>query len=164
MRYRGIPSPGTGHRLPTCVSWLGLVLLLLFHSTGCNTLPVGEDGLGRVPVADSLLILPDTSAGVARYAVLGDADTMLLGQDDNYVSRVLINFTLPDSALDSITRAELILHPADSTRMRFVCHPCSVEWSAGAATWRVADSATQWLNPGGDYLSLIHISEPTRPY
>lgn len=127
--------------------------LLLVLVAACNTLPVGEDGIGRIPRTDSLIILPDSGTGIARHAVLGAADTMILGRDGNYVSRVLISFALPDSALDSITRAELILHPADSTRMRFVCHPCSVEWSAGAATWRVADSATQWLNPGGDYYS-----------
>jgi len=135
--------------------------VLLFLVIGCNTLPVGEDGLGRVPGADSLTFIPDSSAGLARYAVLGAADTMLLGRDDGYVSRVLINFELPDSALDSITRVQLILYPTDSTRMEFVCYPCTVGWDAGAATWRVADSSTHWLNPGGDFDSTTTVCRDT---
>ncbi|MFO7638542.1 MAG: DNRLRE domain-containing protein [bacterium] len=123
-------------------------------ATGCNTLPIGEDGLGRIPATDSIRLSADSSAGIAGYAVLGDADTMFLGGNSQYLSRVLIKFTLPDSALDSLVRAQLVLHPVDSARMAFVCHPCSVDWRANAATWRVADSATQWLNPGGDYFAV----------
>jgi hypothetical protein len=131
-----------------------LLALLALLAAGCNTLPVGEGGLGRIPATDSVIITPDSTAGFARYTPLGSADTMLLGRDGQYVSRVLVKFGLPDTALDSITRVELVLYPTDSTRMAFVCHPCSVDWRADAATWRVADSSTHWLRPGGDYRAL----------
>ncbi|MFO7675589.1 MAG: hypothetical protein R6X12_04680 [bacterium] len=131
---------------------LALALLML-AATGCNTLPVGEDGLGRIPSTDSLVVALDSSAGFIRYTPLGAADTMLLGRDDQYVSRALIKFALPDTSFDSLTQAQLILYPTDSTRMAFVAHPCSVDWRADAATWRIADSSTHWLNPGGDYLT-----------
>ncbi len=130
-----------------------LLAAVALLALGCNTLPIGEDGLGRLPAADSLIVLPDSSASYGKYVPLGAADTMYLGRDDQYESRVLIKFALPDSALDSISSVQLILHPADSTPMSFVCHPCSVDWHADAATWRLADSGTHWISKGGDYRS-----------
>ena len=59
-----------------------LLATVALLALGCNTLPIGEDGLGRLPAADSLVILPDSSAGYGKYVPLGAADTMYLGRDD----------------------------------------------------------------------------------
>ncbi len=126
---------------------LALAVLLL----ACNTLPVGYDELGRYADADSLNAAPETTASYGKYIATGSAETMLLGRDDEYESRLIIDFGLADSALDSISSMQLILHPADSTEMRFVCRPCSIPWNSAAVTWQMADSVTHWLNPGGDY-------------
>ncbi len=126
---------------------IALVMLFL----GCNTLPVGYDQLQRIPADSSLTLGPDTLASYAKYIPLGAADIMSLGQDSAYESRIIINFTLADSSLDSVKSAKLILHPADSTPMSFVCRPCSVAWNSNAVSWKMADSVTHWLNPGGDY-------------
>jgi len=76
---------------------------------------------------------------------------MYLGRDDFYQSRMLLRFPLNDSALDTTTAVQLILHRADSAAMSFVCRPCSTDWNTDAVTWRLADSVTHWFTPGGDY-------------
>lgn len=128
-----------------------VLLLLLWWFTACNTLPVGADQLDRIPRSDSLTLLPDTQASYARYVPLGAAGTMYLGQDAQYQSRLLIRFALPDTAFDSALSAQLILHRADSNVISFIVRPCSTIWNAAGASWRMADSVTHWLRPGGDY-------------
>ncbi len=129
-----------------------LTLVLVFLA--CNTLPVGFDQLERIPEADSLVLAPDTLAGYAKYVPLAPADIMYLGQDHAYESRVIIDFPIPDSALETVTSVQLVLHPADSARMGFVCRPCSVDWNSNAVTWKMADSVTHWFSPGGDYYHI----------
>lgn len=131
-----------------------LTAFLLLGLVACNTLPVGSGQLRGVPAVDSLTLEPDTVDGFSKYVPLGSADTMFLGQDEQYQSRILVKFWTdprPDSALDSVTSARLVLFPADSTPMSFVCRPCSVNWFADAVSWRQAESTIQWLRPGGDY-------------
>jgi len=132
---------------------LPLVVLLL----GCNTLPVGSDQLRGVPAVDSLNLEPDTTAGYAKYVPLASADTLFLGKDDQYESRVLMKFWTedrPDSALEDVTSAQIVIHPGDSTPMSFVCRPCSVNWFADAVTWKLAESTVHWLVPGGDFYDI----------
>ncbi|MEO0077661.1 MAG: DNRLRE domain-containing protein [candidate division WOR-3 bacterium] len=109
----------------------------------------------RVPEAVGVTLLPDSSDSYVKYIPLSAANDMLLGRDDWFESRPLFRFNPPDSALDSVVSVQLVLFPRDSTPMNFVCRPCSSTWSASAATWRMADSATQWLNPGGDYWPTV---------
>lgn len=131
-----------------------IALALVLALCACNTLPVGSDQLDRMPRADSLTLAPDTLAGYAKYAPLGAAGTMYLGQDAQYQSRLLIRFALPDTAFDSALSAQLILRRADSTAVSFVVRPCSTAWNANAASWRMADSVTHWFSPGGDYWKI----------
>ncbi|MEO0082469.1 MAG: DNRLRE domain-containing protein [candidate division WOR-3 bacterium] len=130
------------------------VSFVLFFLSACNTLPVGADQLDRMPQADSLTVKPDSIAGYGRYAALGAADIMYLGKDSQYQSRVILRFALPDTALDSALSAQLILHRKDSTAMTFVIRPCSSAWNSAAVSWRMADSVTHWLTPGGDYWNV----------
>lgn len=127
-----------------------LFLAILFI-LACNTLPVGFDQIKQLPETVTLELVPDSTDCYARFVPLGSADHLLLGKDQQYQSRVLIDFTPKDSALDSVVSAQLILFPLDSTTMNFTCFACSTEWSSSAVTWRMADSLTQWLTPGGDY-------------
>lgn len=122
-------------------------LLLL----ACNTLPVGFDQIDRLPETATVEVVPDSADSYAKFVPLGSADHLLLGKDQQYQCRVLIDFALKDSALDSVVSAQLVLFPYDSTALNFICRACSTEWSSSAVTWRMADSLTQWLTPGGDY-------------
>lgn len=136
---------------------LPFLILIFFLLLACNTLPVGSDQLRGVPAVDSLALEPGTVDGYSKYVPLGSADTMFLGEDDEYQSRLLLKFwsdPRPDSALDSVSAARLILFPADSTPMRFVCRPCSADWNSNAVTWRMRDSVTGWLPPGGEYWDI----------
>lgn len=128
-----------------------LLPVFILVACACDRLPVGFDQLGRVPEAARVTLFPDSSDSYVKYVPLGAAGDMLLGRDDWFESRPLFRFNPPDSALDSVLSVQLVLFARDSTPMGFVCRPCSSAWSASAATWRMADSSTQWLNPGGDY-------------
>ncbi|MCL6465507.1 MAG: DNRLRE domain-containing protein [candidate division WOR-3 bacterium] len=127
------------------------LFLAVLLTLACNTLPVGFDQIDRLPETATLEIAPDSADCYVKFVPLGSADHLLLGKDPQYQSRVLIQFTPKDSALDSVVSAQLVLFPLDSVVMNFTCCACSTEWSSSAVTWRMADSLTQWLTPGGDY-------------
>lgn len=146
------PSSSELRVLHSALCILSSILLAVF--AGCNSFPVGFGQLDRTPESVTLTLGPDSLAGFYKYAALGSSDVMYLGQDSEYVSRLAIKFALPDSALGSVTTIELTLHPADSIPMGFVCYPCSSNWDANAASWRMADSSVQWFNPGGDYRKI----------
>lgn len=117
----------------------------------CNTLPVGFDQINTLPETHTLELLPDSIDSYGKFVPLGYADYLLLGKDEQYQARILIKFTIKDSCLDSVSSVRLILHPIDSFPLNFLCRPCSTDWSTSAVTWRMADSTTQWLTPGGDF-------------
>lgn len=124
-------------------------ILLLFLA--CNTLPVGFDQITNLPTTTTLDLPPESLDCYGKHVPLGYADYLLLGKDDHYESRILIKFPLKDSALDSVNSVQLVLHPIDSVPINFVCRACSTEWNTGAVTWVLADSATRWFTPGGDF-------------
>lgn len=126
------------------------LLLAALLGMACNTLPVGYDGLQRTPDVRVLEFQPETLVGYAKHVPLGSSSQLVLGRDAEYVSRVLLHFTISDSAIDSITGVQLTLHPLDSVPMFFTCWPCSTPWSEYSVTWRMPDSESQWQTPGGD--------------
>ncbi|MGQ9678417.1 MAG: DNRLRE domain-containing protein [bacterium] len=126
-------------------------LLVTLLMIACNTLPVGFDQINRLPETATIELVPDSVDSYAKFVPLGAADHLLLGKDQQYQSRVLIDFALKDSALDSVVAVQLVLFTFDSTATNFICRACSTEWSSSAVTWRMADSLTQWFTPGGDY-------------
>ncbi|MGQ9707817.1 MAG: DNRLRE domain-containing protein [bacterium] len=100
-------------------------------------------------------ILPDSIDSYGKFVPLGLSDFLLLGKDEQYEARILIKFSIKDSCLDSVSSVRLILHPIDSFPVNFLCRACSTDWSTSAVTWRMADSTTQWLNPGGDCWQFV---------
>lgn len=134
------------------LTWLAALAVI-----GCNTSPVGFGGLrNRVPAArfDSLSV--DSAAGFARLVPLNSGEQMYVGEDSLYRTRALCRFALPETlTLAAVEAVRLVLHPVDSTtRMAFVCRPCSTEWDSSAATWRMADEGNHWFSPGGDIWPL----------
>lgn len=119
----------------------------------CDRNPLGADQLERPPVR-SFELTPESLAAYSRYVPLGMADPMLLCRDAEYQSRVLLKFTLKDSALDSITAIDLVIHSNPNRPLSFVCRPCSTPWNSDAATWRMADDENQWNLPGGDFWNI----------
>jgi hypothetical protein len=134
-----------------CILPFALILL----SSACNTLPVGYDQLSdRVTGTADTTLLPDSASGYTRYVPLGGSSTLYLGRDADYVSRLILRFSVLDTmSLDSITSFQLVLHQADTLKtLGFICHPCSSEWMESGVSWKMADSVNHWLTPGGDFL------------
>ncbi|MEO0073770.1 MAG: hypothetical protein ABIK43_03830 [candidate division WOR-3 bacterium] len=130
-----------------------LALALLLTLVACNRNPLGADHVEQPPVR-ALELVPDSITAYSRYVPLGVADQLLLCHDQEYQSRVLLKFAIKDSALDSISSADLILHAGPGNKLLFACRPCSTPWRADAATWRMADDENQWNLPGGDYWNI----------
>ncbi len=128
-----------------------LIIGFAIFIIGCNTLPVGSEQMRDLPETSTIELIPESLDTYARFVPLGFADYLLLGKDNQYESRVLINFSLADSSLDSVTSVQLILYPLDSTPMNFICRACSTEWATSGVTWWMADSTNRWMRPGGDY-------------
>jgi hypothetical protein len=137
-------------RFPTAV--LAGLMMALLVLPACNTLPVGYGQLGRLPSETDTTISPDTAIGFARYTPLGTAETLYLGYDSAYESRVLLRFGLPDSELDAVQSLKLVLYRANDVQMGFEAYPCSVSWDEYSATWKSASLEDNWLEPGGDII------------
>jgi hypothetical protein len=129
------------------------LILILFLA--CNTLPVGFDQIRTLPETRTVEIRPESTDSYGKFVPLGFADYLLLGKDEQYEARILIKFSIKDSCLDSVSSIRLVLHPIDSFPLDFFCRACSTDWSTSAVTWRMADSTTQWLKPGGDCWQFI---------
>ncbi|MEO0070090.1 MAG: DNRLRE domain-containing protein [candidate division WOR-3 bacterium] len=132
-----------------------LFCFCLLPFLNCNTRPVGFDLIGSIPEEESIELPPDTIDSYAKFIPLSTAPYLLLGKDNQYESRILLKFALKDSALDSVTAVHLILYPQGSYPQKFLCYPCSTDWSGSGVTWRMTDSLNQWVNPGGDYWHLL---------
>jgi hypothetical protein len=131
---------------------LACLILGLLALPACNSLPVGYGQLGRLPSETDTTIDPDTAIGFARYTALGTAETLYLGYDSAYESRVLLRFGLPDSELGSVQSLKLVLYRANDVQMGFEAYPCSVSWDEYSATWKSASLEDNWLVPGGDMI------------
>jgi hypothetical protein len=134
---------------------LQLALFAALVLAGCNTLPVGYDGLGRYPETDELVLRPDSVASYGRYVNQGEANRLFVGSDADFRARAFVKFHVPDTlTLDSVLAIKLILHPVDTARtdsFRFVCVPCSSSWDEASLTWVMRKSEDQWFIRGGDF-------------
>jgi hypothetical protein len=133
--------------------WLILFLFSLFLF--CQKSPVGFDEMERGEVSHfQETILPKETLSFGIFYPCGSASSLFLGKNEKYESRILISFPLIDSQRQNITKVILWLYPNDTFHYHFRIYPLTTQWS-GDATWRMASSDVQWLNPGGDFLNIL---------
>lgn len=133
----------------TNVSFIFLLTLIILS---CNSSPVGFDQLDREltePVSHEFY--PQASACYEKYIANGSSSSLILGQNREYESRVLLLFPLVDSALDLVTEVRLVLYTKRQSDITFNVHIVSEAWQENGATWVRTDSAGYWLKPGANF-------------
>ncbi len=135
---------------------LTLITLLLFLSLflSCQKSPVGFDEMARKTPHISETMMSKDSFSFGNYFPCGRASELFLGKNEKYETRILLSFPLIDSAPQNITKIRLIFYTTDTTKYQFKIYPLTTRWSEDA-TWRMASSDIQWINPGGDFLNLV---------
>ncbi len=118
----------------------------------CNRSPVGLDQLDRElaePV--NFEFYPKASACYEKYIPNGASSSLILGWNREYKSRVLLMFPLVDSALESVTQAQLILYTNRLRNLAFDVHIVSEDWLENGVSWVRTDSAGYWFTPGANF-------------
>lgn len=137
------------------VKYLSIVMILIFSF--CNEDPAGEDILAHY--RDLGLLEIDTLNPVNlenSYSDLpnGYGDNMILGLDNDYESRVLLKFYIPDTGYANIDSVKLILNvngDLKNGKVDFEIRLITTEWDEREVRWLAASEGLKWVNPGGDY-------------
>jgi hypothetical protein len=133
----------------TNVSFIFFLTLIMLS---CNSSPVGFDELEREltePVSHEFY--PQASDCYEKYIANGLSSSLILGQNREYESRVLLLFPLVDSSLDLVAEVRLVLYTKRQRDITFNVHIVSEAWQENGATWVKTDSAGYWLMPGANF-------------
>ncbi len=129
-----------------------IIFLLTLIILSCNSSPVGFDQLDREltePVSHEFY--PQSSACYEKYIANGLSSSLILGQNQEYESRVLLLFPLVDSALEFVTEARLVLYTKRQKNINFNVYILLETWQENGVTWVRTDSAGYWLMPGANF-------------
>lgn len=130
--------------------------MLVLTILNCNRSPVGFDELDR-ELSEPILyqLNPNALDCYQKHLAQGASSNLILGKNQEYESRVLINFPLVDSLLDSLNEVRLVLKTNRFQGVRFTTHIIKQEWQENTVTWLKTDSAGYWLNPGADFSETV---------
>lgn len=95
--------------------------------------------------------MPDERGCYGKYIQLGDGANLIWGEGDGYRAHALIEFNLPDTVIESAQLVLKLSKNLSDSGLRFTIYPITTPWKEGEATWMLANSATRWDRPGGDY-------------
>jgi len=135
-----------------------IICIISFVLLSCDKTPVGYNELERdISEATFIELRTNERYCYGKYIPLGVASNMVLGKNDNYEARILMQFPLGDSLLDSVQTVKLILYPKVHKDIGFKIHPVikSSEWRQSFATWIRMDENVPWLTDGGDYYPTV---------
>jgi hypothetical protein len=140
---------------------LSILIAVGFVITGllsCDKTPVGYSELERDISEATFIELRTTDRSCyGKHTPLGNTSYLVLGKNANYQSRVLIQFALSDTLLDSVQSIKLALYPKLHKEIKFKIHPVikASEWRQAHATWLRMDENVPWLTDGGDYYPTV---------
>lgn len=140
--------------------FLIVVLIITVVILRCDKTPVGYDELERdISNPEFNEFRPTNRFCYGKYVPLGDANYFVLGKNQEYEARILMQFPFPDTTinLDSVSSARLVLYPKRYENISFKVHPIqtSSEWKENNATWKRMDEAVPWMADGGDYYPTV---------
>ncbi len=127
---------------------------LLLTIFSCDKTPVGYDELERdvsTPVLNAFY--PSSHFCYGKYVPLGGADYMVLGKNNEYESRILIQFPIDTLTISDITSLKLVIYPKNYNSISFSIYSIMKisEWQEGSVIWNRAYEGQPWINSGGDY-------------
>ncbi len=133
-----------------------LVLLCAFLFLFCNKLPLGEEELNERGEFEAITIsLPlYVSITESKMIPLGTSQNLILGMNNKYQSRIILQFTFSDTTYQGLDQIKLILFKNknfNNDTLGFNIHILTNEFSEIDATWYKKDNTDLWNNPGGDF-------------
>lgn len=133
-----------------------LCCFLISQFLSCDKTPIGYSELER-DIADAtfLELRSNDRYCYGKYIPLGTASNLMLGRNANYESRILMQFALGDSLLDSVQKVKLVVYPSRHKGVHFKIYPLASEWRQAHATWVRMDENVPWDNDGGDYYPTV---------
>lgn len=133
-----------------------LILLIFFVFFDCNKLPLGEEELNErgnfEPNFHDLKLY--TSFTDSKLIPLGTSQTLILGKNEKYQSRIILNFNFSDTIGQGYDQIKLIIFKNKSFNndtLRFSTHILTDEFAETEATWHKRNGTELWANPGGDF-------------
>lgn len=129
--------------------------LLIPILLACNEEPMGWNELGRSPGEVRVLeFQPIDSGCYGDYIPTGSGLNLIIGQDDIYTSRALIQFDLSPLKEKNVDSLKLILYTnslLSDTGISFSIYPITSSWNEYQATWLLSESDEKWKSEGGDF-------------
>ncbi len=124
----------------------------------CDKTPVGYNELGREMTEPIFTeFRPVDKFCYGKYSPLGAADYLVLGKNNEYESRMLIQFPLDTVTISGVTNLKVVLYPKHYNNIKFTVYPIMKisEWQEGSVIWNRAYEGQPWLINGGDYYNRI---------
>jgi len=129
---------------------------IVILALSCNKNPLGEDELARRGAGSPEFLTVRIDSFETCYTAPGQGKSLnlVLGRDQEYESRILLDFSYPDTISSDMEDIRLTLYkrkfPRDDT-FEFNLHVVTTAWAEDNATWTLADAGLQWYRKGGDY-------------
>ncbi|MBN2620164.1 hypothetical protein JXB22_03655 [candidate division WOR-3 bacterium] len=133
------------------------LFLLVFAIIACNDLPVGEDELnarGDFDIQEILLPRYSTLTEFNRYFTVGSSRNLAIGKNDDYESRILLDFAFPDTTYTGLDEIKLILRRnlnLDEDTLVFSVHLLSGAFEEAVVNWYQRTNNEWWDSAGGDF-------------
>lgn len=139
--------------------YIVLFLFGLWILFSCDKNPLGYDELDR-DISNPIFFefTPSHRFCYGKYISLGHSNLFVIGRNNEYESRILIQFPLNDSLLiNEITSAKLYLYVKKHKNINFSIYPINkqTEWKENFTTWKRYDENNTPWNGGDFYPSLL---------
>lgn len=135
------------------------IILFIVAFICCNELPIGEEEFdlrGDFDAQEIILPLHHTLTEFDSYLSLGNSDNLIVGQNDDYESRILLEFNFSDTSYQGLDEIKLILYMNEdfhNDTLRVSIHLLENEFDETGANWFKRNIDDWWENEGGDFNS-----------
>ena len=134
---------------------LNFIVLLLFIA--CNNLPIGEqefDLRGDFRAQYTELDFYNSLSFYNRFAKLGSSSNLVIGKNNDYESRILLEFDFPDTTYQGLDEIKLILKvnsDFENDTIAYSLHLLTSDFEENHTGWLLKKETTYWDDPGADY-------------
>lgn len=133
--------------------------LIAFLLLNCNELPIGEEQFdlrGDFIAQEIELQLLNTLTEFDLYPNLGLSHNLIVGKNDSYEARILLEFDFPDTSYQGLDEIKLILRTNTdfhNDTIRVSIHLLTNEFDQAEANWYKRNNNDWWDSAGGDFES-----------
>ena len=132
-----------------------LLAVILFIC--CNELPIGEEEFdirGNFDAQELELTLNNALTEFDKFANLGKSTNLVIGKNNDYESRILLEFDFGDSSYQGLDEIKLILHTNlnfNNDTIEVSIHLLIHEFDEDQVNWFQRMNGESWESEGGDF-------------